>query len=96
MLIRDLKRGRARLPRRERVPLLRSGLLTVAMLAFLVAVVGALSLGCGSGESSAAEDASNSSSSSDAGFSGVTLDGTEVSLSDFRGKPLVLVFMATW
>ncbi len=29
-------------------------------------------------------------------FSGVTLDGREVSLSEYRGKPLVLAFMASW
>lgn len=29
-------------------------------------------------------------------FSGVTLDGEEVSLSDYAGRPLVLVFMASW
>ena len=29
-------------------------------------------------------------------FSGVTLDGTRVSLSEYRGKPLVLAFMASW
>jgi peroxiredoxin len=29
-------------------------------------------------------------------FSGVTLDGTEVSLSQYRGKPLVLAFIASW
>ena len=29
-------------------------------------------------------------------FSGVTLDGVQVSLSDYGGKPLVLVFMASW
>ncbi|NLF17691.1 MAG: redoxin domain-containing protein [Lentisphaerae bacterium] len=28
--------------------------------------------------------------------SGVTLDGTKVSLSEYRGKPLVLAFMASW
>jgi cytochrome oxidase Cu insertion factor (SCO1/SenC/PrrC family) len=29
-------------------------------------------------------------------FSGVTLDGVDVSLSEYRGKPLVLAFMASW
>jgi thiol-disulfide isomerase/thioredoxin len=29
-------------------------------------------------------------------FSGVTLDGAQVSLGDFQGKPLVVVFMASW
>jgi hypothetical protein len=29
-------------------------------------------------------------------FAGVTLDGAEVSLSEYRGKPLLLAFMASW
>jgi thiol-disulfide isomerase/thioredoxin len=29
-------------------------------------------------------------------FAGTTLDGAQVSLSDYQGKPLVLVFMASW
>jgi cytochrome oxidase Cu insertion factor (SCO1/SenC/PrrC family) len=68
----------------------------VGMLAFLVALLAMLLVGCGSDEGSAAGGADTSSSVVEAGFSGVTLDGTEVSLGDYRGKPLVLVFMATW
>lgn len=30
------------------------------------------------------------------GFSGVTLDGTQVSLEGYLGKPLVLAFTASW
>jgi len=29
-------------------------------------------------------------------FSGVTLEGHQVSLSDYRGTPVVIVFMASW
>lgn len=29
-------------------------------------------------------------------FTGVTLDGADVSLSEYRGRPLVLAFMASW
>ena len=29
-------------------------------------------------------------------FSGTTLDGTPVSLASFKGKPLLLVFWASW
>jgi peroxiredoxin len=29
-------------------------------------------------------------------FAGTTLDGAQVSLGDYQGKPLVLVFMASW
>jgi cytochrome oxidase Cu insertion factor (SCO1/SenC/PrrC family) len=28
--------------------------------------------------------------------SGITLDGARVSLSEYRGKPVVLAFMASW
>ena len=66
------------------------------MLAFLVALVAVLSVGCGSADTATTGGASTSSTTLEAGFSGVTLDGTEVSLSEYRGRPLVLVFMATW
>ena len=29
-------------------------------------------------------------------FTGATLDGLQVSLGEYRGKPLVLAFMASW
>jgi cytochrome oxidase Cu insertion factor (SCO1/SenC/PrrC family) len=61
----------------------------IAVLALLLAVVVAFATGCGS---SAA--AKNGSQAPD--FSGTTLDGQTVSLSMYRGKPLVLAFMASW
>lgn len=63
---------------------------TAAVVALIVALLAVPSLGCGSstttgGPVRAAAD-----------FSGVTLDGVNVSLSEYRGKPLVLAFMASW
>jgi hypothetical protein len=62
----------------------------VAVTAVLVTVLSLSFVGCGStatpgGSARAAAD-----------FSGVTLDGADVSLSEYRGKPLVLAFMASW
>ena len=72
------------------------GVPTTGMLAFLVALVVVISVGCGSAETTTTGGVSPYSTTLDAGFSGITLDGTEVSLSEYRGRPLVLVFMATW
>lgn len=69
-------------------------IVTAGMVAFLVALVAVLSVGCGSNATSG--DASGATTRAEAGFSGVTLDGAEVSLSEYRGKPLVLAFMASW
>lgn len=52
----------------------------------VLAVIVALISGCGS---ETAEDSAPD-------FAGTTLDGTNVSLSEYRGKPLVLAFMASW
>ena len=61
----------------------------VAVLALLLTMVIAFAAGCGSstvaGKGTPAPD-----------FSGTTLDGQSVSLSMYRGKPLVLAFMASW
>jgi cytochrome oxidase Cu insertion factor (SCO1/SenC/PrrC family) len=66
------------------------------MAAFLVALIAVLSVACGSSATSSTGGATATTAKADAGFSGVTLDGTEVSLSQYRGKPLVLAFMASW
>lgn len=71
-------------------------MITAGMAAFFVALVAVLSAGCGSTGTSATGDATGTTAQAEAGFSGVTLDGTEVSLSEYRGKPLVLAFMASW
>ena len=74
-----------------------SGLaVTAGMAAFLVALIAVLSVACGSSATSSTSGATSTTAQADAGFSGVTLDGTEVSLSQYRGKPLVLAFMASW
>jgi cytochrome c biogenesis protein CcmG, thiol:disulfide interchange protein DsbE len=61
----------------------------LAVLVLLLAMVIAFAAGCGSstvvGKGKPAPD-----------FSGTTLDGQSVSLSMYRGKPLVLAFMASW
>ncbi len=67
-------------------------MITAGMAAFFVALVAVLAAGCGSTGTSA----TGATAQAEAGFSGVTLDGTEVSLSEYRGKPLVLAFMASW
>jgi thiol-disulfide isomerase/thioredoxin len=67
------------------------------------AVVGALLIvavvlgGCGSSSSTVSTtEATTISGNTAPDFSGVTLDGVQVSLSAYRGKPVVLVFMASW
>jgi thiol-disulfide isomerase/thioredoxin len=56
-----------------------------ALFIFSVAVSAGCSSSSGGGSSGPAPD-----------FVGVTLDGRQVSLSDYLGKPLVLVFTASW
>jgi hypothetical protein len=65
-------------------------LATAAVIAAVVALLALPSLGCGS------VGTSGGSARLAADFSGVTLDGANVSLSEYRGKPLVLAFMASW
>ena len=72
-------------------------------LLLLVLLLGAVACG-GSGPEGAPETAQTTqpSQTTAAGgaqapaFNGVTLAGDEVSLSAYRGKPLVLAFMASW
>ena len=68
---------------------LRSRSAAVVGALFVLAVV--LAVGCGgtdTGDGALAKTA--------AVFSGVTLEGTQVSLSEYQGRPLVLAFMASW
>jgi hypothetical protein len=60
-----------------------------AVTAVLVTVLSLCFVGCGS------TTTAGGSARAAADFSGVTLDGTSVSLSGYRGKPLVLAFMAS-
>jgi cytochrome oxidase Cu insertion factor (SCO1/SenC/PrrC family) len=70
---------------------------TAAVLGALLVVVAAVLAGC----SLSANEGSTSGSVTGRTemapeFSGVTLDGAQVSLSEYRGKPVVLAFMASW
>jgi cytochrome oxidase Cu insertion factor (SCO1/SenC/PrrC family) len=72
--------------------------LLVLTLAFALLASPAVVLGCGSGDdsSSGTTAAGGGSTSPAADFSGTTLDGQDVSLASFAGKPLVLVFWGSW
>lgn len=59
---------------------------TAAVLGAILVIASVIVMGC----------AAESSGEPATGFSGVTLDGTEVSLSGYQGKPLVLSFLASW
>jgi hypothetical protein len=60
-----------------------------AVLGALLVLATVLLAGCGGpGATTTAKTAPD--------FSGVTLDGSQVSLGQYRGKPLVLAFMASW
>ena len=64
---------------------------SAAVAGALLVLVIVLATGCGgldSGGGTLAKTAPD--------FDGVTLAGTQVSLSEYRGKPLVLAFMASW
>ena len=64
---------------------------SAAVIGALLVLAMALLAGCGGSGSSAVTTAQEAPD-----FSGVTIDGSEVSLSEYRGKPLVLAFMASW
>ncbi len=74
------------------------------VLVVTIAVCAVALSGCGSDTTATTAPVSSTganqppSTSADAApdFSGVTLDGSEVSLGYYRGKPLVLAFMASW
>ena len=75
------------------------GLAAVAVLASAALVLAAASLaGCGSGTTETQETAETASGGGggELDFNGKTLDGVDVSLGGYRGKPLVLAFMASW
>jgi len=85
----------------------RKAMSRAMLAAFLVASViasAALLAGCGLDGSTTTKPDSTSgtaapptvSADTAPDFTGVTLDGLDVSLSEYRGKPLVLAFMASW
>ncbi len=60
-----------------------------------------LAAGCGGEKQSTAGEATlppitAEARSAAASFSGVSLDGSSVTLESFRGKPLALIFWASW
>ncbi len=63
---------------------------SAAVVGALLVLVTVLVVGCGGSGSGGAKVRTAPD------FSGVSLDGTQVSLSEYRGKPLVLAFMASW
>ncbi|MBC7293543.1 MAG: redoxin domain-containing protein [Thermoleophilia bacterium] len=74
----------------------RAMLATASLLTLLLLLVGLLAAaGCGAAKTTgtAAPEASGSSAPD---FSGSTLTGEQVSLGSYRGKALVLAFMASW
>jgi cytochrome oxidase Cu insertion factor (SCO1/SenC/PrrC family) len=68
---------------------------TAAILAVLLVLAMGLLGGCGLGAGGSGS-ATTAAPKAAPDFSGTTLAGTEVSLSEYRGKPLVLAFMASW
>ena len=64
------------------------GMKTAAVLGALLVISAAVLGGCSASSDGAANLAPD--------FSGVALDGTQVSMDEYRGKPLVLAFMASW
>ncbi len=66
-------------------------------LLLLALVLGAVGCGSSSSDGGAGTTVTTGADSAQAAdFSGVTLDGVDVSLSEYRGKPLVLAFIASW
>ena len=65
---------------------------TVVLLGTVLVLATAALAGCGSGGSGGTGGGGDAATD----FSGTTLDGVEVSLSEYRGKPVVLAFMASW
>lgn len=78
----------------DRVRFLRVAAAATAFLSVLLALSLGLSA-CGSGGSAASGAGAQDGGSKDLApsFSGPTLDGTQVSLEQYRGKPLILVYM---
>ena len=83
----------------DRIRLFRAAAAMVALSAFLGLSLGLSACGSGgsvsdsTGSSVAAGGEAAESSDLAPSFSGLTLDGKQVSLDQFRGKPLILVYM---
>ena len=68
---------------------------TFLVLASALLLGTTLLVGCG-GSSGASAGGGGGSTGAAPAFSGTRFDGSQVSLESFRGKPLVLVFWASW
>ncbi len=76
----------------------------VLVMGFALAVLLAVAVfagGCGGGDGAEAGSSGSSSGepnsrSAAADFAGTTLDGAQVSLESYEGKPLALIFWASW
>lgn len=74
------------------------------MLGFVLPALLAVAIfvgGCGGGDgldagSSGSSSRESTSRSAAADFAGTTLDGAQVSLESYEGKPLALIFWASW
>lgn len=66
------------------------------MLITLVLGAGCGGAGQSTGDGSTLPPISAETRSDAAPFSGETLDGSSVSLESFKGKPLALIFWASW
>ncbi len=70
------------------------------VLGFVLLALALLAGGCGGSDGTAAGPSGSSvgadKRSAAPDFEGVTLQGTEVSLDSYAGKPLVLIFWASW
>lgn len=62
---------------------------TAAILGALVVLAAATMGGCSTSSTGASTEMAPE-------VSGVALDGVRVSLTEYRGKPVVLAFMASW
>lgn len=75
----------------------RPGSILPLVLLLAAALLTVAAIGCG-GALATVDARSGHSSERDVAptFSGVTIDGVSVSSEGYRGKPLVLVFWASW
>lgn len=67
-----------------------------AILGLVLIMAAALTLGCSGGSAGEGGSEGGSDRPLAPSFSGTTMDGAQVSLGDYAGKPVVLVFMASW
>ena len=74
----------------------RGGFCRAAALGALLVMVVGLVTGCGSSAGGPSSGSTATTLKAAPDFAGTTLDGAEVSLSAYKGKPLILAFMASW